>query len=112
MDTKIVYVLEISKVKKSVFLNAKWLAKNNINRSEAGFLNYIIPKQYPNSILGGWMIFKLDDICEDLQASKATVCKWLKKLEKTNLLIHEDFRSPLWKLDSTMICCNNKLALE
>ncbi|ABS39344.1 MULTISPECIES: hypothetical protein [Clostridium] len=98
-----IYVIEFSKDKKSVLLDAGWLNEHDINKSEAGFLNYIIPQQYPNSVLGGWMVLKLDNIMEYFNTSKATVSKWLKKLEKENILIHEDFRSPLWKINKDVI---------
>ncbi|MCD3240830.1 hypothetical protein G8T75_12770 [Clostridium botulinum D/C] len=100
-----IYIVEFSETKKSILVDAEFVAKYELNNSEVGFINYVIPKHYPRS-LNDWIIIKFDEVSEDLGVTKGTISKWLKKLEQKNILIHEDFRSTLWRFNDNVISVN------
>ncbi|KGM93631.1 hypothetical protein Z955_14620 [Clostridium botulinum C/D str. DC5] len=96
-----IYIVELNNVKKSILIDAKFILSYKLNSSEVGFIYYIVFKYYTSN-LNDWIIIKFDEVSEDLGVTKGTISKWLKKLEQKNILIHEDFRSTLWKFNNNI----------
>ncbi|KOC56983.1 hypothetical protein ADU90_06060 (plasmid) [Clostridium botulinum] len=84
------------------FLNLDFAKKLQLNPSEMNFIKKIIPLQMVKG-LDEWIIIKLDNIAEEFDIPKTTVSRLLQSLKNKNVLVQEDFRSVLWKMNAKMI---------
>ncbi|QPW62000.1 helix-turn-helix domain-containing protein [Clostridium botulinum] len=84
------------------FLNMDFIKNFDLKPNEVEFVKNLIPLQIDKGI-DDWMILRLDDIAEQFNIPKPTVSRYMQKLKQTNILVQEDFRSPLWKFNPNIV---------
>ncbi|KGM93628.1 hypothetical protein ADU90_06035 (plasmid) [Clostridium botulinum] len=81
-----------------VFFSSNFIKRYKLKPNLIDFLEFFIPIQLQKGI-DEWVILKLERTAEKLNIPRPSLSRYLKQLEDANLLIHEDFRSTLWKIN-------------
>ncbi len=101
-----IYILQVED--KSIgFLNMDFAKKFDLKPNEIDFIKNLIPVAV-NKGIDNWMILRLDDVAEQFNIPKPTVSRYFQKLKQTNILVQEDFRSPLWKFNPNIVYFQQK----
>src|SRR3712207_2752232 len=83
------------------FLNMDFAKRFRFKPSEIEFIEKLIPLQISKGF-DDWMILKIDDMSEQFDIPRPTLARYMQKLKQSNILIQEDFRSPLWKFNPNL----------
>ncbi|KOC56899.1 hypothetical protein IRP63_13950 (plasmid) [Clostridium botulinum] len=106
MNIKAIYILRTNK-RITSFLNISFINDFKLKPPETVFIEKLISLQIAKGF-DDWMILKVDDMSEQFDIPRPTLARYMQKLKQSNILIQEDFRSPLFKLNPNMICYQEK----
>ena len=97
-------VLNVIKNDKEITINVdiSFIIKNDISRTELEFLEYFIKKQIDVG-LDEWVIVRAEDVMQDLDTKRTTALRWFRHLRDINIIVQENYRTPLWKLNFNMV---------
>ncbi|MCD3254358.1 helix-turn-helix domain-containing protein [Clostridium botulinum] len=87
-----------------IFFNADFIKQYSLKPNEIEFLQYFVPMQVSKGN-DEWVILKIEETAEKLNIARPSLSRYLKKMEEQNILIHEDFRSTLWKINPSILIC-------